>query len=143
LLEHAKTRPAPCETQPKDQAACLGQIWKWKCHGEILQTARQLADWVEAGQMQRGWLHTLLGLAQARHPMVLLDRAEAPTQPDLLATARLAHHVARNYRAGTPARRWGDRLVERFDDPTHPQVRYLPAIVRYALIATRMRGEEE
>jgi CRISPR-associated protein Csm1 len=130
LLELAKLEPP---TNPKDQLAAFGQVWKWRHHEAIMRSARQMVAWVEAGQMQRGWLHTLLALAEARHG----------AKPDLLATARLAHHVARNYRPNTPARRWADQLVERFDNPTHVEVRFLPAIVRYAVTATRTPGEEE
>jgi hypothetical protein len=82
--------------------------------------------------MERGWLHTLLELAEARHG----------AKADPLATARLAYHVHRNYRRNE-ARRWAEGLVRRFDDPKHIDVHYLPAIVRYALAATRTPGEEE
>ncbi len=144
LLEQAKTRPALAEALSKDQLACFGQVWKWDKHEPLLRIARQLVGWCEDGDVERGWLHTLLGLAVARHPSVFLDRAGvlAPP-PDLLATARLAYHVARNYRPKTAARDWAERLVERFDNPRIEEVRYLPAIVRYALTATRSRDEEE
>ncbi len=126
LLELAKK-------EPKDQLAAFGQVWNWQHHDDIMKTARQLVGWVNCGDMERGWLHTLLELREARH---------GPT-PDPLATARLAYHVCRNYRRNTPARLWAERLIERFDNPEHLEVRYLPAIVRYALIATRTRSEEE
>jgi len=142
LLGRAKTSPAPGESDEKDQCAALGQMWKWKQHDEILRTARQLVEWVRTGQVQRGWLHTLLGLAEARHGGMFLHAAST-RPPDPLATARLAHHVARNYRPGTPARLWAERLVERFDDPRHIVVRYLPAIVRFALMGTRTAGDKE
>jgi hypothetical protein len=63
-------------------------------------------------------------------------------KPDPLATARLAYHVDRNWKKGTDARRWADRLIADFDDKKQLHVRYLPAIVRYALTATRTRGDE-
>jgi len=126
LLEQAK-KP------PKDQCAAFGQVWNWKQYAAILQRAEQLAGWVESNQMQRGWLHTLLELAIARHG----------DTPDLLATARLAYHVNRNYRRNTDAGRWGGDLVRRFDDINQPEVCYLPAIVRHALAATRRPGEGE
>ncbi len=131
LLEEAKTRIVPSESVPKDQCAAFGQVWKWKHHDDILKTARQLVEWVHCGDMERGWLHTLLELAIARH---------GPT-PDPLATARLAYHVDRNYDQKTQAWQWAERLVERFDNPEHIDVRYLPAIVRYALTSTRTPGE--
>jgi hypothetical protein len=90
-------------------------------------------EWVKADEMERGWLHTLLELTQARHG----------STPDLLATARLAYHISRNYRPNSQARKWGEGLVQKFDDPMQIEVCYLPAIVRYALTATRTRGEEE
>ncbi len=137
LLERAKTEP---KDDAKDQLACFGQVWKWKDHAAILGAARQLVGWVDAGQMQRGWLHTLLGLVEARHP-ARLDSAGKEVRPDYLATARLAHH-ARNYK-DTAARAWADQLIRDFDDPTNVGIRYLPAILRYALTATRVPGEKE
>ncbi len=126
LLKHAKE-------EPKDQCAAFGQVWNWTHHAMILRQAEQLASWVEANQMQRGWLHTLLELADARHSK----------QPDPLATARLAYHVSRNYRRNTEALRWADELVRRFDDVNESEIRFLPAIVRHALTATRSAGTEE
>ncbi|MCI0642072.1 MAG: type III-A CRISPR-associated protein Cas10/Csm1 [Gemmataceae bacterium] len=126
LLELAKSGT-------KDQLAALGQVWNWQHHDEIMKTARQLVEWVKTGEMERGWLHTLLELADARH---------GPT-PHVLATARLAYHVDRNYRPRTHAREWAIRLVQRFENLEEIDVRYLPAIVRYALTATRTRDEEE
>src|SRR5262249_42852474 len=99
LLEQAKD-------SGKDRLAAFGQVWQWQHHSDILKAARQVVNWVNRGDMERGWLHTLLALAESRH---------GPT-PDPLATARLAYHVARNYRRGTPSRRWAERVVQRFDD---------------------------
>ena len=115
----------------KDRLAAFGQIWKWDHHEEILSTARQLVELVDSGEMERGWLHTLLELAESRHG----------SKPNALATARLAYHVERNYRKN--AQRWAEKLVQRFDDLEQIDVHYLPAIVRYALTATRARGEED
>lgn len=133
LLEDAKTRTAPREASPKDQLAAFGQLWKWQRHDAILNLAKQLTNWVDAGQMERGWLHTLLNLAEERHG----------DHPDLLATSRLAYHVDRNYKPRTAARRWAESLVRRFDDVGQVDVRYLPSIVRYALTATRSPSLED
>ena len=126
LLEEAK-KP------PKDQCAAFGQVWNWAQHARILESAERIAGWVKSNQMQRGWLHTLLELAIARHG----------DKPDALATARLAYHVNRNYRRNTDARRWAEDLVRGFDNPAQFDVQYLPAIVRYALTATRTGREGE
>ena len=66
LLERAKTEP---KDNAKDQLACFGQVWKWSDHTKIVDAARRLVGWVESErpQMERGWLHTLLGLVEARH----------------------------------------------------------------------------
>lgn len=125
LLEKAKD-------SGKDRLAAFGQVWEWRHHDGILRTARQLAEWVNNGDMERGWLHTLLELADARHG----------STPDPLATARLAYHVGRNYRRND-TRLWAENLVRRFDNIEHVEIRYLPAIVRYALTATRTHSEEE
>ena len=125
LLEKAKEGD-------KDQLAAFGQVWPWRDHDAIIAAARQLVEWANAGEIQRGWLHTLLELALARHGGT----------PDPLATSRLAYHVDRNWKKGTPARRWADRLINDFDDREQVHVGYLPAMARYALTATRTRGEE-
>ena len=132
LLEQAKEAP-------KDQCAAFGQVWNWTQHAMILRQAEQLTGWVQQNQMQRGWLHTLLELADARHG----------DKPDPLASARLAYQVGRwvqlnsNFRRNTDARAWADGIVRRFDDVNQLDVRYLPAILRHALTATRTAGEEE
>ncbi|MBI3462700.1 MAG: type III-A CRISPR-associated protein Cas10/Csm1 [Planctomycetes bacterium] len=126
LLEQAKTGS-------KDQLAGFGQVWKWQHHVTIMTTAKQLVEWEIRGETERGWLHTLLELAEARH---------GPTS-DPLATARLTYHVGRNYRRNTESRKWAERLIERFDNREDIEVGYLPAIVRYALTATRAPGEKE
>lgn len=125
LLEQAKDNG-------KDRLAAFGQVWEWQHHDGILRTARQLVEWVHNGDMERGWLHTLLELAEARHG----------STSDPLATARLAYHVDRNYRRND-TRHWAESLVRRFDNIEHVEIRYLPAIIRYALTATRTRSEEE
>jgi CRISPR-associated protein Csm1 len=117
----------------KNQIAAFGQVWNWGNHAAISTRAKELAAWVRSSEMERGWLHTLLALAEGRHGRMR----------DPLATARLAYHVTRNYRRGTRARRWADSLLQRFDDSEDIEVRYLPTIVRYALTATRAPHEED
>ncbi len=136
LLEQAKTVAAPGEGIAKDQVAAFGQVWKWKHHATIVGESKRLVAWVDGGAIPRGWLHTLLELARAR-------TGETGRTPDPLATARLAHHVARNYRQGTEVRRWGDELVNDFDTRERVETRYLPAILRYALTATRHPSKED
>lgn len=132
-VERAELLLIEAKDSGKDRMAAFGQVWQWKDHAAIIDAARQLVEWADAGDIQRGWLHTLLELALARHG----------EKSDPLATARLAYHVDRNWKKGTPARRWADRLINDFDDRGQIQVRYLPAIVRYALTATRTPGDRE
>jgi len=149
LLEKAKGETAAGAIQPKDQCAALGQIWKWRDHDAMIQAGRQLADWVDAGVIQRGWLHTLLTLA-------LLRRGEAGREcagvPPEVATSRLVYHVARNWprkrdhtrnEAENAARDWIDAILREFDQfntTTHVATMHLPAIARYAILATRSGG---
>jgi len=137
LLEQAKAGGG-LGTEGKNRFAGFGQVWKWEHHETILKCARQLTDWVTQGKAQRGWLHTLLQLAEARR-----GDPERGKHPDLLATSRLAYHVSRNYTPNSDIRRWGDRLMERFDNLDDPEVHYLPATLRYALTATRAPREED
>ncbi|MBI2806669.1 MAG: type III-A CRISPR-associated protein Cas10/Csm1 [Planctomycetes bacterium] len=132
-VERAESLLNEAKDSGKDRLAAFGQVWLWQTHDAIIGAARQLVEWAIAGDIQRGWLHTLLELALARHG----------DKPDPLATARLAYHVERNWKKGAPARQWADRLINDFDDQEQLHVRYLPAIVRYALTATRKPGEEE
>lgn len=148
LLDQAKERTAPGASQPKDQCAALGQVWKWGDHKAIVDNGKCLADWVDAGAVRRGWLHTLLQLALLRRREAGREYAGVPPE---VATSRLAYHVARNWRqydrprddqrqAANAARQWVDEIVEHFDSPSEqapPKVRYLPAILRYALLASR------
>ena len=132
-IEQAERFLEQAKEAPKDQCAAFGQVWNWTHHAMILQEAEQLANWVETNQIQRGWLHTLLELAEARHGAT----------PDALATARLAYHVSRNWRRNTAARDWANNLVQRLDDVTQPEIQYLPAILRHALTATRKPNDRE
>ena len=155
LLEMAKGEKAPRAAQPKDQCAALGQVWKWQDHDRIISAGKQLADGVNAGIIQRGWLHTLLQLA-------LLRRGEAGPEyagvHPAVATSRLAYHVARNWprkwnqprddrqRVQNDARMWVDAILrgfDQFDTITHVETMYLPAVVRYAMLATRSGGSED
>jgi CRISPR-associated protein Csm1 len=148
LLDRAKGEPSPGASAPKDQMAALGQVWKWDHHATIVAAGKRLAEWVEQHAAQRGWLHTMLALSRLRRSAQPGVTASAAAT----ATARLAYHVSRNYpgrQDPDPRRRalreWADHIVrgfDRFNDATVPQIVYLPAIERYALLATRSYPEE-
>jgi CRISPR-associated protein Csm1 len=135
LLQQAKTVAAAGAVEPKDQFGAFGQLWKWKDHNAVIDSAKRLAKWVNDDVAKRGWLHTLLELALARHG----DSGVMGEQ----ATARLAYHVARNWPKSGDLRQWGNRLIADFDDCNTVDTQYLPAIARYALTATRRHREEE
>jgi len=129
--------------ETRDQCAALGQSWHWGEHDAVTATGKRLARWVEARVANRGWLHTMLALAERRHP-------PAPAEPDLTATVHLAYHISRNYPkpdAKNPEarafRQWADLTLEAFDDDANPHTRLLPAALRYALAATRTPQEGE
>ena len=136
LLQEAKTVNAPGADLPKDQIAAFGQRWKWDDHPKIIGAGKQLAKWVDDGVAERGWIHTLLDIGLSRE------------RGDLLATSRLAYHIARNYPkkndrnpAAARLRSWGDDLIANLDDCQTTETIYLAAITRYALTATRKGGE--
>jgi len=160
LLHDAKTLVASGAAQAKDQFAALGQIWKWTRHQPIIQTGRQLADWADAGVIKSAWLRTLLELILLRRGELVGARADRPPLgvppgpaledgrgvrvPSAMATSRLAYHIGRNWpgardnnRDKVAARRWADGILEQFDNPNAPDVAYLPAAIRYAMLATR------
>ncbi len=138
LLEKAKTDlsdNAP-EAKPKDQCAALGQIWKWEHHQTIIDNGLRLADWIENNTIQRGWIQTLLRLVELRF------------EGDLLATARLSYQIERNWpkvwdknQIRAQARVFANQLVNDLDTQTLPSTKFFPAIARFALTATRVRGE--
>ena len=141
LLKEAKSQPAPTATVPKDQIAAFGQTWKWQDHAAIISNGKQLANWVDQGIAQRGWLNTLLRLAEERRqgPLAIAQ-----------ANARLAYLVARNYPKEDRSnpdrpdlRRWANRLIEDFDTGNNLETIYLSTIVRYALTATRTSNLED
>jgi hypothetical protein len=148
LLERAKVEAAPGASAPKDQLAALGQLWKWEHHAVVVDAGKRLAGWIEERQMERGWLQTMLDLALLHHA----DNSAAPGDR-ALAVARLAYHVTRNYPQPDdrdPARRsvraWADRVLAGFDaaeSGRDPEAIYLPAILRYALLATRSTTRHE
>lgn len=136
LLQEAKTKNAYRAALPKDQIAAFGQIWKWQDHETIIGDGKHLAKMVNDKVAERGWLQTLLEIGVSRQ------------RGDLLATSRLAYHVGRNYPkvnsqdpSAAGLRRWANRLINDLDDCRTVETTYLPAIVRYALTATR--GKEE
>ncbi|RIK62286.1 MAG: hypothetical protein DCC65_17760 [Planctomycetota bacterium] len=160
LLEQAKGDSSPGATEPRNQCAALGSLWKWHDHDTIIGAGKQLAGWVKRdgnphGVVERGWLHTLLELA-------LLRRGQAGPEytgvHPAVATSRLAYHVARNWprkrdqprdnnqRSQNEARTWIDAILrefDQFDTTTHVETIHLPAIVRYAMLATRSGGSED
>jgi len=149
LLDRAKTEPAPRQQSGKNQLAALGQVWKWKDHTTVLATGKRVAGWVEDGWMERGWLHVLLDAC-------LLPRratTERTRGDRMLIEPRLTYHVTRNYPSPNDAkperrevREWADHVVAALKDgeqASDPETAFLPAILRYALLATRsVPGEE-
>jgi CRISPR-associated protein Csm1 len=133
LLERAKREAAPGASEGRDQFSAFGQIWKWKEHDGIVHNAKCLTNWVTGNTAERGWLHTLLRLAEEQ-------------KAQHLSSARLAYHIARNYPRSTDndpnkqaLRRWIDQIAQDFEKKERLETRYLPVIVRYALTATRAR----
>ena len=155
LLEKAKTETAFGESQAKNQLAAFGQIWKWKHHAEILQTAKQIVRWIDGGEFKRGWLNTLLRLAEMREQVAFneahsIEEKIKRRRESQLAASRLAYFVGRNFpkvrhgdQAATEIRLWANNLIADFEKPSKTDTIYLPAIARYALTATRGISNEE
>jgi hypothetical protein len=154
LLDEAKSNVALRAGRSRDQCAALGGLWKWSDHDRIIAAGKLLADWVDAQVIERGWLHTLLQLALLRRG----DCETAAQHERMMATARLAYHVARNWpkvvkeprndneHAGNTARQWIDAILRQFDShesTSHLDTLHLPAIIRYAMLATRSQGDLE
>jgi hypothetical protein len=63
-----------------------------------------------------------------------------------MASSRLAYHVARNWPKDGPAREWINAVMkdfDRFTNTTDPINLHLPAIIRYAMLATRSSSDKE
>lgn len=149
LLHRAKTRAAPQASHPKNQFAAFGQIWKWEHHELISAQGKQLAEWVNAGIAERGWLQTLLRLAEWRQVKEDPEASSIERMLSSMATARLAYFVARNFlkeKDRDPEkqklRQWANGLIADFDNAKNPETIYLPTIVRYAMTATRKINSE-
>lgn len=155
LLDTAKHRPAPGAAVSRDQCAALGEVWKWADHDHVIADGKRLADWVDEGIIQRGWLHTLLALALLRRGKAGPEYAGVAPER---ATSRLAYHVARNWpqrqdhprddkqRAGNVAREWIESVLKDFDanpGEARSRVKHLLAVIRYAILATRADSTEE
>jgi CRISPR-associated protein Csm1 len=146
LLAAAKAEPG------KDSVATLGQVWNWRAHPEILEHGQLLANWIDQGVMPRGSAHTLLRFALAR------DAADVTPGERLSVTAKLAWHVSCNYQTldvrhfgrsptekeemACALRRWVEGVLEDFDERNGTISKFLPAILRYALMATRKKEDE-
>lgn len=121
----------------RDRFAAFGQVWEWKDHESIVHWARCVTMWVRDNSAVRGWLQTLLGMTELR------DR-------EPLTYARLVYHVERNYPDAKhkdpkkqALRGWIDQVVDDFERRQRTETRFLPAILRYALTATRApKGED-
>jgi len=159
LLEQAKGHAGP-GAAPKNQFAALGGCWKWADHERIIDAGKKLADWVEGGMVERGWLHTLLELALLQRGVAAPSRQPALPPGGIvtgvgvrsqaivpaMAGSRLAHHVARNWPKHGPARQWIDAVRRRFDrshGAPDPLMAHLPSVLRYAMLATRSPSDRE
>ncbi len=132
-----KAKETEINGENRNQFAAFGQVWKWKDHEEITNSANQIIGWIEEGKFQRGWLNTLLRLAMMRQ--------ENPhSYESRLATARLANFWIRNFNfKDSEVWEFGNSLVNEFDEMKTAKTKYLAAITRYALTATRSKSMEE
>lgn len=135
LLHDAKEKAAVGEAASRDQFAAFGQIWKWENHEAITKQANEIIRWIVEGKFQRGWLHTLLRLA-------MLRQRDPHSYASRLATARLANFWTRNFR-DNDVWEFGKKLVNSFDEMNSIETKYLAAIARYALTATRSKSTED
>lgn len=146
LLHTAKTGDGT--VKPRDCCAALGQQWKWSEHPMLLGEADRLVSWVEQGRFSRAWLQLwkreVNGL---RSPPTATDHA------GLLALSRLSHHTTRNIGSSARPQRgqdpdivaWAEQQIADLDQPLSkqpPRSRLLPAILTYALFATRNPTQE-
>lgn len=150
LLHQAKLLTAPNASQSKDQFAAFGQIWKWEHHKTISEQGKQLAAWVNAGIAERGWLQTLLRLAEWRKLKDNPDANAVERMIAALASSRLSYFVARNFPRKDDRdpekrklREWVNKLIDDFDAAKNVETIYLPTIARYALTATRKVNLED
>ncbi len=118
LLVHAKTRCAVGAKMPKDQCAVLGDLWKWGDHIRIISECKQLADWVDAGFVQRSWLQAILEMMDVQPPS---------------SSYKFAYHIQRDWPRKGPARVWIDHVAKTFSTDS---ARFR-AIIWYAMLATR------
>ncbi len=136
-LHLAKTVAAPGSPVAKDQICAFGEIWKWKDHASLLRSADSLFGWVRDGHVTR---------ASVRGVFDLVSPANR-SKPEFLAMApaRLAYHIARNFKSDTPHRQWAERVARGLgqNDQKNLDSTHIKTVLRYAMLASRQRGESE
>ncbi len=124
LLEVAKQYPG------KNRCAALGTDWTWERHKFVVNSGKQLMNWVVRGVTYRSFLHRLLSLVESRNPT---DRQ--------LRAARWSYQVQRNIdRRHGDFRHWADNVLE-YLETDEQRVNELAASLRYSLLATRAGRE--
>jgi CRISPR-associated protein Csm1 len=150
-LLHKAKHLAPYGRTPKDQCAALNQVWKWEHHAAIIEQGRKISGWVDAKLLPRSGLHTLLELIVKRFD----DKETAESR--LLAVAHLSYYFARHLPDRSDPKKpldsdqrafcqWADYVRENIDRPPvgcPPDIQYLEASLRYALLATRSEDSRE
>lgn len=122
LLESAKGEVG------KNRCAALGAIWTWDNHDVVVGAGKELAHWVDRRLVSRSLLHRLLRLVES----------DDPTR-----WARWVYQVQRNVSLNSNTadlRAWAGRVVDQLESGEAP-VAQVAASIRYALLATRGRGD--
>ena len=122
LLESAKREAG------KNRCAALGAIWTWDNHDVVVGAGKELAHWVDRRLVSRSLLHRLLRLVES----------DDPTR-----WARWVYQVQRNVSLNSNTadlRAWAGRVVDQLESGEAP-VAQVAASIRYALLATRGRGD--
>lgn len=141
LLRSAKAA-APTEgQQPGGCMAALGQVWRWEHHAAIIAAGRRLAGWLRSGAMARRSAVLVLDAVSGRaagHPRDIAAGLFCSGGRRWRGAAHESHRQA--------VRRWTENLADFLDAPqaaADVEMQYLPAILRYAILAVRPEPRED
>ena len=135
-LEAAKQTPGLGRTTGRDQVRALGVTCDWETFSHLLATAKQIAAWIESGNVPSRFLHQALDLHRAWREA----RRRSPdrdTAPGVRYRPLLYYQIRRNLRPG-PAAEWAHSLLR--PPSGWPWVNF---ILPYAMLAAKRGTEEE
>jgi len=135
-LEKAKDTAGYGRRTGRNQIRALGTTCDWERFGHVLNQAKQVASWLESGNLPSRFLHQVLELHDA-WSAARCKQAARDTAASVRYRPLLYYQICRNLKRG-PASEWAHSLLHLPSD--WPWVGF---IMRYALLAAERDLAEE